>query len=79
MMSFTMVTCSRSQFIAALEKEMAGFQDVFLPASMSTLPAIWAFKRMCLPDWTILRHKARINVQGGKQKNGVNYWETYTQ
>ena len=30
-----------------------------------------------MPDWTIQKYKARINAHGGKQKHGVNYWETY--
>jgi hypothetical protein len=48
-----------------------------LPAGTKPLPAIWSFKRKRLPDWTILKRKARINVHGGKQEHGVNYWDTY--
>jgi hypothetical protein len=74
----------RPQFVTAMQDEMTGLQDILqvvlrssLPQGTTPLPAIWAFKRKRLPDWTILKHKARINVHGGKQKHGVNYWETY--
>jgi hypothetical protein len=75
----------RSDFVSAMQNEMAGLQDILqvvprssLPADIKPLPAVWAFKRKRLPDWTILKHKARLNVHGGKQKHGVNYWETYS-
>jgi hypothetical protein len=43
------------------------------------LPAVWAFRRKCRIDAReVHKHKARINAHGGKQKHGVNYWETYS-
>jgi hypothetical protein len=45
----------------------------FLPEGVKLLPAIWAFKRKRLPDWSIQKYKARLNVHGGKQKHRVNY------
>jgi hypothetical protein len=74
-----------SDFVSAMQNEMSGQQDILqviprssLPHDIKPLPAVWAFKRKRLPDWTILKHKARLNVHGGKQKHGVNYWETYS-
>jgi hypothetical protein len=74
----------RPKFVSAMENEISGLKDMLeivprstLPKGTLVLPAIWAFKHKRLPDWTILKHKARLNVHGGKQTQGVNYWETY--
>lgn len=74
----------RPDFVTAMQDEMSGLKDMLqvvprssLPPDTKSLPAVWAIKRKCLPDWMILKHKARLNVHGGKQKHGVNYWETY--
>jgi hypothetical protein len=43
------------------------------------LSAIWAFKRKRRIDTrAVYKHKARINVHGGQQTHGVNYWETFS-
>jgi hypothetical protein len=50
-----------------------------VPANQDILPAIWAFKRKRRIDTrAVYKHKARLNIHGGKQKHGVNYWETYS-
>ncbi len=74
----------RPNFAEAMQTEMSGLRDMLqvvrrsdVPAHIKPLPAVWAFKRKRRPDWTILKRKARINVHGGHQKHGVNYWETY--
>jgi hypothetical protein len=74
----------RSQFATAMQKEVDGLWDILqvvkrsdVPAHMTPLPAVWAFKRKRRPDWTILKWKAQLNMHGGRQKRGVNYWETY--
>ena len=43
-----------------------------------TIPAIWSFKRKRRPDGTLLKHKARLCIHGGRQVYGENYWETYS-
>jgi hypothetical protein len=49
-----------------------------VPEDLDTLSAIWAFKRKRRKDnGKICKHKARLNIQGGQQTYGVNYWETY--
>lgn len=77
-------TQDRDKIIIAMGKEVNGLIDMLqvvprssLPDGIKPLPAIWAFKRKHLPDWTIQKHKARLNAHGGKQKHRVNYWETY--
>ena len=44
---------------------------------MTTIMAIWSFKRKRFPDGTLNKHKARLCAHGGQQQWGVNYWETY--
>ena len=50
-----------------------------VPTGQDILPAIWAFKRKHRIDTrAVYKHKARLNIHGGMQKHGVNYWETYS-
>jgi len=74
----------RPDFVDAMKKEVDGLWHMLqvvprssMPEGVKPLPAVWAFKRKRLPDWTIQKYKARLNAHGGKQKHGVNYWETY--
>jgi Reverse transcriptase (RNA-dependent DNA polymerase) len=49
-----------------------------LPKSARVLPAVWAMKRKRkILDGTIYKWKARLNIDGGKQVQGLDYWETY--
>jgi hypothetical protein len=49
-----------------------------VPAGHKILSAIWAFKRKRRIDTrAVYKHKSRINVHGGQQTYGVNYWETF--
>jgi hypothetical protein len=48
-----------------------------LPDSTTILPAIWSFRRKRAPDWSVIKHKARICPHGGKQIEGEHYWATY--
>jgi Reverse transcriptase (RNA-dependent DNA polymerase) len=42
------------------------------------LPCVWSMRRKRrILDGTIYKWKARLNVDGGKQIRGVDYWETY--
>jgi len=70
----------KTKFVEAMEQEVDGLRDMLqviprssLPEGVKLLPAIWAFKRKRLPDWSIQKYKARLNVHGGKQKHRVNY------
>jgi hypothetical protein len=46
-----------------------------VPAEHKILSAIWAFKRKRrIGTQAVYKHKARINVHGGQQTYGVNYW-----
>ncbi len=48
-----------------------------LPSALKILPTIWSFRRKRAPDWSILKHKARLYPHGGKQIEGEHFWETY--
>jgi hypothetical protein len=48
-----------------------------IPANTTILPAIWSFRRKRAPDWSVIKHKARVCPHGGKQIEGEHYWATY--
>ena len=44
----------------------------------SILPAVWSMKRKRrISTREVYKWKARLNIDGSKQKKGINYWETY--
>jgi hypothetical protein len=50
-----------------------------VPVEHKILSAIWAFKRKRRIDTrAVYKHKARINIHGGQQTYGVNYWDTFS-
>ena len=77
----------REQFIEAMVKEVTthterGHWEIMsrsgVPEGTDVLPAVWAMKRKRkILTREVYKWKARLNVHGGKQKLGVNYWETY--
>jgi len=74
----------RDKFVTAMQNKVDGLRDILraiprtdLPEGHKALPAVWAFNRKRNPDWSIAKWKARLNVHGGRQRYGVNYWETY--
>jgi hypothetical protein len=49
-----------------------------VPEGMEVVPSVWAMQ--CKWDLTtgkVTKHKARLNLHGGKQESGTNYYETY--
>jgi hypothetical protein len=74
------------QFIASQPKEIKGLLDmgVFNILPMSTKPqqarllsSIWSYRRKPSPIGKILKHKARICVDGSQQQYGRDFWEVY--
>jgi hypothetical protein len=50
-----------------------------IPEGTSLLPSVWAMRRKRhIATQEAYKWKARLNVHGGKQEHGVNYWETYS-
>jgi histone deacetylase 1/2 len=77
----------REQFIKAMKKEIQDHTEnkhwrvvhrSSLPKGTQILPAVWSMKRKRrIATREIYKWKARLTVHGGRQKKGVNYWETY--
>jgi Reverse transcriptase (RNA-dependent DNA polymerase)/GAG-pre-integrase domain len=75
------------QFRKAMVDEVAAHTDndhweivprSLVPSGTKVLPAVWAMRRKRrLATGEPYKWKARLNVRGGKQEYGVNYWETY--
>jgi hypothetical protein len=50
-----------------------------VPKGTKILDSVWAMKRKRdLVTREVYKHKARLNVHGGQQQFGVNYFETYS-
>jgi hypothetical protein len=50
-----------------------------VPENTPILDSVWAMKRKRdLVSQKVLKHKARLNVHGGQQQHGVNFFETYS-
>eukprot|EP00978_Attheya_sp_CCMP212_P017515 scaffold46797_cov52-Attheya_sp.AAC.1 len=79
----------KRQFMKAMVKEVSSHQDnqhwllmkrTSIPKGKKVLPAaVWAMKRKRrITTREIYKWKARLNVHGGKQTKGVDFWETYS-
>jgi hypothetical protein len=77
----------RAEFVKAMEKEIQAHTSnknwkvihrSEIPQNQMVLPAVWAMRRkQCIGTQTVYKWKARINIHGGKQIYGFNYWEKY--
>jgi hypothetical protein len=75
------------EFVEAVIKEVNGHVDNDhwkliprngVPEGTEVIPSVWAMQ--CKQDLTtgrVTKHKARLNLHGGKQEFGTNYYETY--
>jgi hypothetical protein len=75
------------EFVQAVIKEVNGHVDCNnwtlkkrskVPQDVQIVPSVWSMR--CKHDLTtneIKSHKARLNLHGGKQIYGMNYYETY--
>ena len=83
-----MAAPDRNEFIKAMRKEFADHTErdhwelitkSKVPKGVRILDAIWAMKRKRnIVTREIYKWKARLNVHGGQQEKGVNFWETYS-
>jgi hypothetical protein len=77
----------RPQFEEAMVKEVSAHTEngnwiivskKDVPKDNKILPAVWAMRRKRrITTGEVYKWKARLNIHGGKQEYGVNYWETY--
>jgi hypothetical protein len=50
-----------------------------VPRGEPVLPSVWAMRRKRrIATQEVYKWKARLNLHGGKQEYGLNYWETYS-
>ena len=78
----------RKQFIKAMQKEVEshtsnGVWELVpkssVPKGMEILPSVWAMKRKRrIATREVYKWKARLNIDGSKQTEGVNYWDTFS-
>ena len=76
------------KFIDAMVKEIRDHEVRFhwrvvkrstVPSDQKVLPSVWAMKRKRrILSGEVYKWKARLNVHGGKQELGINYWQTYS-
>jgi hypothetical protein len=77
----------RAEFIKAMKEEVNAHTEnghwELLPCSavpdgIKVLDSVWAFRRKRrIATQEVYKWKARLNVHGGQQEKGVNFWETY--
>jgi Reverse transcriptase (RNA-dependent DNA polymerase) len=49
-----------------------------VPEGTKILDCVWSMKqKQRLKTNKVYKHKARLNIHGGQQELGVNFWETY--
>ena len=50
-----------------------------VPKDVAILPSVWSLKRKRdIKSRQVYKWKARLNVHGGRQVHGINYWETFS-
>ncbi len=77
-----------AEFIKAMDKEVQSHTEneawelvprSSVPPGTKILPAVWAMKRKHrIATREVYKWKARLNIDGSKQEEGVNYWETFS-
>jgi hypothetical protein len=77
----------RAQFIKAMQAEIGSHTDrkhwkllqrSEVPEEHKVLDSIWSMKRKRrIKTQEVYKWKARLNVHGGQQTYGVNFWETF--
>ena len=65
----------REHLILTKRKEVS--MEHYVNGWISTIMAIWPFKRKGFPYGRLLKHKVILCAHVGMQKWGINYWDTY--
>ena len=64
--------------LATLVDEMKSWELVRRTPEMNVLPSTWAFRCKRRPDGTAKKFKARFCARGDRQKEGIDFFETYS-
>jgi Reverse transcriptase (RNA-dependent DNA polymerase)/GAG-pre-integrase domain len=82
-----MAAPDRDEFLKAMKKEVDShtinqnwiiINKDEVPNGHKILPAVWAMRRKRdIETREVYKWKARLNIHGGKQEHGINYWDTY--
>jgi hypothetical protein len=77
----------RAEFIKAMKEEVNahtenGHWELLprseVPEGTKVLYAMWAFRRKRrIATQEVYKWKAHLNIHGGQQEKGINFWETY--
>jgi len=79
---------NKAHFIEAMKKEVSSQEEQDhwefiscqkVPEGMKVLPSVWSMKqkqRVAMGE--VYKHKACLNMYGGKQEHRLNFWETYS-
>jgi Reverse transcriptase (RNA-dependent DNA polymerase) len=74
---------NKAGYWKAMEKENGTLEDmeswevVDIESWMNLLPGTWAFRCKRFPDGTIRKLKARFCVRGDRQREGIDFFDTY--
>jgi hypothetical protein len=65
------------QELSTLEENMDSWDVIPKELWMNVLPSTWAFKCKRFPDGAFRNLKARFCVRGDRQKEGIDYFDTF--
>jgi hypothetical protein len=55
-----------------------GRKEMYLSVTRSSLLSGFSKRKRRIDTRKVYKHKARLNIHGGQQTHGVNYWETFS-
>jgi hypothetical protein len=64
--------------LKTLQEDLQCWELVRRTDSMNVLPSTWAFKCKRYPDGRVKKFKARFCARGDRQKEGIDYFETWS-
>lgn len=72
------IECQGAEIEGLLKfKVMDAYPISNLPPQAKLISSIWSYRRKRLPNGVLLKHKARLCVNGKEQEFGRDFWETY--